>query len=187
MVLADLLPNIKSVPIIWKLKVHFSRFGICEKRKTDGASYFTSEQFERFFKDWNIRHEASSPRHVSWNGLSEVYVKIAKHILQKAKEDDRDPNLPVLEYSNTPLECCFSPSRLLMGLRLQSILPSTNKQLTSKTVNPNIAKKKMKELQIKSKAQFDKNAWKLSPLEIGELVHVQKDSLWEPAKMIFPT
>ena len=111
----DLLPNTKSVTIIRKLKVHFSRFGICEKLKTDGASYFTSEQFERFLKDWNIRHETSSPTHASSNGLSEVYVKIAKRILQKAKEDDRDPYLPLLEYRNTPLKCGFSPSQLLMG------------------------------------------------------------------------
>ena len=180
----DLLPNTKSVTIIRKLKVHFSRFGICEKLKTDGASYFTSEQFERFLKDWNIRHETSSPTHASSNGLSEVYVKIAKRILQKAKEDDRDPYLPLLEYRNTPLKCGFSPSQLLMGRRLRSILPSTNKQLTPKTVNPNFAKKKMKELQIKSKAHYDKNARKLPPLKIGESVHVQKDSLWEPAKII---
>ena len=42
----------------------------------------------------------------------------------------------------------------------------------------------MKELQIKSKAHYDKNARKLPPLKIGESVHVQKDSLWEPAKII---
>ena len=40
----DLLPNTKSITIIRKMNVHFSRFGICEKLKTDGAAYFTSEQ-----------------------------------------------------------------------------------------------------------------------------------------------
>ena len=71
----DLLPNTKSITIIWKMKVHFSRFGISEKLKTDGAAYFTSEQFEQYCKDWGITHEVSSPTHASSNVLAEVYVK----------------------------------------------------------------------------------------------------------------
>ena len=44
----DLLPNTRSVSIIRKLKVHFSRFGFCEKLKTDNSSYFTSDEFRSF-------------------------------------------------------------------------------------------------------------------------------------------
>ena len=71
-----------------------------------------------------------------------------------------------------------------MGHRLRSTLLSTNKQLTPKMVNPSFAKKKMKELQVKSKAHYDKNEQKLPPPKIGESVHVQKESSWEPAKII---
>ena len=68
----DHLPNTKSITIIRKLKVHFSRLGIPEKLKSDGASYYTSEPFQQFLKGWNISHEVSSPTHASSNGLSEV-------------------------------------------------------------------------------------------------------------------
>lgn len=152
--------------------------------KTDGAAYFTSEQFQRFCRDWDIQHEASSPTHASSNGLSEVYVKIAKRILQKAKDDDRDPYLPLLEYRNTPLKCGYSPAQLLMCRRLRSILPSTNKQLAPKTVDLNKARAKMKQLQVKTKEHYDKTARRLSPLKIGESVHIQRDKHWEPAKVV---
>ena len=62
----DLIPNTRSVTIIRKLKVHFSRFGICEKLKTDGAAYFTSEQFQRFLSDWNIKHESKAYYNISF-------------------------------------------------------------------------------------------------------------------------
>ena len=42
----------------------------------------------------------------------------------------------------------------------------------------------MKELQAKSKAHYDKTARRLPPLKTGESVHVQKNSLWEPANII---
>ncbi|XP_060558761.1 uncharacterized protein K02A2.6-like [Ruditapes philippinarum] len=170
----DLLTSTSSTCILRKLKVHLSRFGICEKLKTDNGTCFTSEQFQNFLKQWNIKHETSSPTHASSNGLSEVYVKIAKRILQKAKDDNKDPYLPLLEYRNTPLKCGWSPAQLLMG-RLQ-LLPQT--------VNHCEARKKMEELQFIRKNHYDKNAHKMKPLKIGESVRIRKDKYWEPAKVI---
>ncbi|MEW8548052.1 MAG: RNase H-like domain-containing protein [Candidatus Thiodiazotropha sp.] len=182
----DLLPNTKSISIIRKLKVHFSRFGICEKLKTDGAAYFTSEQFQQYCKDWGITHEVSSPTHASSNGLAEVYVKIAKRILQKAKDDNRDPYLPLLQYRNSPLKSCddMTPAQLMFSRRLRSLLPSTNEQLAPKAISPKVARKKMIESQTKAKEHYDKTARKLTPLKIGESVHVQRDKHWEPANVI---
>jgi hypothetical protein len=122
----DLLTDTKSITVARKMKVHFSRFGIPEKLKTDNAGQFTSDLFKKFTKNWNIIHEFSSPTNVRSNGVSESYVKIAKRILQKSKEQNIDPYIPLLEYRNTPLTCGYSPSQLLMGRRLRSILPSTN-------------------------------------------------------------
>lgn len=182
----DLLPNTKSITIIRKMKVHFSRFGICEKLKTDGAAYFTSEQFHQYCKDWGITHEVSSPTHASSNGLAEVYVKVAKRILQKAKDDDRDPYLPLLQYRNSPLKSCgdLTPAQLMFSRRLRSMLPSTNEQLAPKAIKPYIARKKMLESQVKTKENYDRTARKLTPLKTGDSVHVQRDKLWEPAKVI---
>ena len=182
----DLLPNTKSITIIRKMKVHFSRFGICEKLKTDGAAYFTSEQFEQYCKDWRITHEVSSPTHASSNCLAEVYVNVAKRILPKAKDDNRDPYLPLLQYRNSPLKSCddLTPAQLMFSRRLRSMLPSTNEQLAPKTVRPNIARKKMLESQVKTRENYDRTAQKLTPLKKGDSVHVQRDKLWELAKVI---
>lgn len=180
----DLLQNTKSTTVIRKLKVHFSRFGIPEKIKTDNGPQFTSQEFQSFVKQMSVKHETSSPLHPSSNGLSEVYVKIAKRILQKAKEEGRDPYLPLLEYRNTTLKCGYSPAQLLMGRRLRSIIPCTNKQLQPKIVNTKHARTRMQELQARSKFHYDRHAKSLKTLKTGESVYVQKDKIWHPGKII---
>ena len=42
----------------------------------------------------------------------------------------------------------------------------------------------MMESQVKAKENYDRTAQKLTPLNIGDSVHVQRDKLWEPAKVI---
>ena len=129
------LPDLKSTTVIRTLKVHFSRFGIPERLKTDNGTQFTSEQFQNFSKNWPFTHVTSSPNHQSSNGLSEIYVKHAKRTLRKAKDANRDPYLPLLEYRNTPLECGYFPAQLLMGRRLRSVVPTTDRQLLPGTIN----------------------------------------------------
>lgn len=182
----DLLPNTKSVTVIRKLKVHFSRFGSPMNLKTDNAAIFTCEQFQLFLKEWDIIHETSSPTFASSNGLSEVYVKIAKRLLQKAKESNTDIYMPLLQYRNTPLKCGYSPAQLLMSKRLRSNIPSTNNQLSPKLVKTSLVRKTMKNHKMKSKQYFDKSARKLPSLNVGESVRVQRGTLWEPATVIAP-
>lgn len=180
----DQLPKTTSKIIIQRLKVHFSRFGFPDTLKTDNGAYYTSEEFQNFTKKYNIRHMTSSPRHASSNGLAEIYVKIAKRILQKSKDGNTDPYVPLLEYRNTPLKCGFSPVQLLMGRRTKSILPVTNSQLMPQNVNHKTARNKMIEQQIKTKTYFDKTARKLPSINVGQNVRVQRNKLWEPGKII---
>ena len=42
----------------------------------------------------------------------------------------------------------------------------------------------MMESQVKTKENYDRTARKLTPLKMGDSVHVQRDKLWEPAKVI---
>ena len=84
---------------------------------------------------------------------------------------------------------CFSPSQLLMGRRLRSILPSTKNNIHLKRSIQVLPKRKYKNCRsdqkpIMTKKKKKKKARKLLPLKIGESVHVQKDNLWEPAKII---
>ena len=127
----------------------------------------------------------SSPTHASSNGLSEVFVKLAKRILQKAKDDNRDPYLPLLQYRNTPLKWCgLSPAQLLFSRRLRTLLPSTNEQLAPKVINSNFTRRKMIESQNKSKQHYNVSSRKLPSLKAGESVHVQREKNWVPAKVI---
>ena len=141
----------KSITIIWKLKVPFSRLEIPEKLKTDGAAYCNFEPFQQFLKEWNISHAVLFPTYTSSNGLSEFFVKHAKRILQKAKDDNRNQHLSLLQYSNTSLKSCgLSPAQLLFSRRLGALLPLTNKQLAPEVVDSNCTGK-MIESENKSK------------------------------------
>ena len=182
----DLLPIIKSITVIRKLKVHFSHFGIPEQLKTDNGPQFTSDEFSKFAKEWHFTHGTSSPNHQSSNGLSEIYVKHSKRILRKAKDANCDPYLPLLEYRNTPLPCGYSPAQLLMGRRLHSVLPSTNQQLTPAQVNIEKVRENMLALQEKSKFYYDQKAKPLPLIKPGENVMFQKNpgEAWERAKIL---
>ena len=182
----DLLPSTKSIIVIRRLKVHFSRFGIPEQLKTDNGPQFTSDEFSKFAKEWHSNHGTSSPNHQSSNGLSEIYVKHAKRILRKAKDANCDPYLPLLEYRNTPLPCGYSPAQLLMGRRLRSVLPSTNQQLTPAQVNIEKVRENMLALQEKCKFYYDQKAKPLPLIKPGENVMFQKNpgEAWERAKIL---
>ena len=140
----------------------------------DNGTQFTSEQFQNFSKNWPFTHVTSSPNHQSSNGLSEIYVKHAKRILHKAKDANRDPYLPLLEYRNTPLECGYSPAQLLMGRRLRSVVPTTDRQLSPETIHVKKARENMQKQKDKSKIYHDQKARPLPSLKIRDRVMFQK-------------
>ena len=85
----------------------------------------------------------SSPGYPQSNGLAEKGVGIAKKLLRKAKDSNTSPYLAFLEYRNTPLDCGYSPSQLLMSRRTKSILPITRKALKPQLVNDKNVQRKM--------------------------------------------
>ena len=46
-----------------------------------------------------------------------------KSLLEKAKDDNKDPHLTMLEARNTPVDNYRSPAELAIGRQLRSILP----------------------------------------------------------------
>lgn len=130
----DLLNSTSSISIIRKLKVIFSRHGVPEKLVCDNASYYASEMFTSFAKEWNFQVCHSSPLYPKSNGKAENQVKIVKRIFKKAKDSKTDPYLSILEYRTTPFNCGLSPSQLLIGRRLRSVLPCTNAQLVPQQI-----------------------------------------------------
>jgi transposase InsO family protein len=180
----DRLTDTKSVTIIRKLKTHFARYGICQKLISDNGPQFKSEQFAKFAENWGFEHSTSSPLYPQSNGLAEKTVSTAKRLLTKAKQDNRDPYLSILEYRNCPLECGYSPSQLLMSRRLRSVIPMTKEQLRQKTADENQVHDKLEKTRSKQKSYYDRTAKPLSPLKVGQNVRVQINRKWIPAKVL---
>ena len=180
----DKLPDTKSLTVIRKLKTHFARYGICQKLVSDNAPQFTSDQFSTFAREWGFEQTTSSPMYAQSNGLAEKTVQTAKRLLTKAKADNRDLYVAILEYRNCPLECGYSPSQLLMSRRLRSILPTTKTLLKPQTVNTQTVREKMKKSRSTQKHYFDRQAKPLPPLTEGQAVRIQMKNKWVKAKVL---
>ena len=101
------------------MKSIFARHGIPSVVRSDCGPQYTSEEFRSFSKLWGFKHEKSSPYYQQSNGLSERFVQLVKKLLQKAKQDGKDPYLSLLQYRNTPFENVGSPAHLLTNGRLR--------------------------------------------------------------------
>ncbi|KAI4880495.1 hypothetical protein NFI96_000640, partial [Prochilodus magdalenae] len=123
------LTNCTSSAVITKLKAAFARHGIPETVISDNGPCYSSTEFRSFSGAWDFRHITTSPRYPRSNGLAKRTVQTAKHILDKAKAENIDHYLGLLEHRNTPVDNLNSPAQLLMSRRLRSILPTTAKQL----------------------------------------------------------
>ena len=107
-----------AATVIKKIKNVFSRMGIPEVLRSDNGPQYAAETFEKFAKDWGFQHIPSSPEYPRSNGLAEKTVQIVKDLLEKAKEDNKDPYLAVLEVRNTPVDNYKSPAELAFGRQL---------------------------------------------------------------------
>jgi len=164
----DYLPDMRSETVISKVKMQFSRHGIPDTVMSDNGTQFTSEQFQEFSRKWKFKHTTSSPGFPQSNGMSENAVRTAKRLLQKAKADDKDPYLAILDFRNTPDQDGYSPVQKLMSRRTKTRLPTTKKLLSPKVakgVSRNINENKQKQA-----AYYNQHAKDLTPLQLGDPV-----------------
>ena len=118
------------------------------------------------------------------NGQAEIYVKIVKGILNKAKAEHKDPYLSILQYRNTPTDNLGSPAQLLMNRRLRSKLPVTLKHLKPKVISQKIVHEKLTQKQEKQKYFYDKSKRNLNDLRPGDTIRVQSEKKWEPGVVV---
>ena len=167
------LPSSRSSSVIAKMKSIFSRHGIAEKVISDNGPCYASQEFAEFAKQFDFTHITSSPHFPQSNGLAEKSVQTVKSMFSKAKADHKDPYLCLLELRNTLLAEGLSPSQLLMGRRLRSILLSTHTQLLPQSVDIPRFRQKLLHTREKQKSAYDKGAHNLKPLELGEPVRIK--------------
>lgn len=166
------------------LKRWFACHGIPRILYTDNGPQYASREFANFSKQWSFDHVTSSPHFPRSNGLSERFVQTAKTILKKCSEDDSDIQLALLLSRNTPRDNeLASSSHRLMGRRLRTPLPITQKslkpELVGNTTDALAAKR------IKQKEYADKGGREATEFTEMQQVMVQnpKSKTWEEGEI----
>ena len=113
------LTSTTSEAVITHFKSIFARHGVPEIVRSDNGPQFGSEPFRKFAQDWNFSHVTSSPHFPQSNGEAERAVRTIKGLLKKSS----DPYLALMAYRATPLANGFSPTELLMGRKIRTLVP----------------------------------------------------------------
>jgi hypothetical protein len=134
------LKNKDTTTIIKKLKNIFITHGIPKILIADNMP-FNSLIFKEFSKKWNFQIITSSPHYPKSNGLVKKAVHIAKQLIKKKIEENKDLDIAILEYRCTPIPGLeVSPAEILMDRLLRSRLPISNSNLKPK-ISENIKEK----------------------------------------------
>ena len=168
------LQDSTSKTVIKFLKKQFSTHGIPSQLLSDNASYYSSQEFKSFSKEWNFQHITSSPHFPRSNGLSERAVKSAKSLLRKCQKDNTDVQYALLLLRNTPRDNNLkSPSERLYSRKTNIGMPATEFCLQPrpvKNVQTNLYNKRMTQ-----KISHDKTAKPLPELLTNQAVRLQTD------------
>ena len=167
----DYLKDIWIVTVIAKLNKIFSTHGSPYKLTTDKGRQYTSEQFQQFVCDWDIRHITSSPAYPQSNGLAERVVRSDKELLEKCHRDKSHIFLVLLHTRNTTKCKLSSPAQKLMSRRLRSTIPMTE-EILKPAVQINVYKTLVKKRQ-QNKTHYYKSAKNLPDLQQGDTVRLQ--------------
>ena len=177
----DFLSSATSIGVIEKMKKQFARFGIPRMIVSDGGTQFTSNEFQKFTKEWGISHVFSSPGHQRSNGKAESAVKIVKHLMIKSLKDGRDQNEALLEQRNTPRQDTGqSPAEMMFGRSTRTKIPSITKR------GMPYDKEKRARKKAATKKCHDKKARDLSKLQNGQTVFFEHrdGGKWRAGKVI---
>ena len=167
--------------MIHALKVQFPRHGILEVLVTDNRTQFSLSEFAKFAKTWRFEHKTSSPRYPQSNGKAENAVKVCKALLKKARANNKDPLLVILDLdwrNNLSEGLGTSPVLCLMGRGTQMLLPTHTKLLEpkvdSQTADKLAKRKAMQEQRYNMKSQ------PLTPLQPGRAIRMKLpgDTKW---------
>ena len=172
-----------SASIISVLKSLFARYGIPEVFRSDNGPQYSSEEFSRFLKSLGVRHVPSSPYYPQSNGLAERTVQTVKRLFKSSA----DPLLALLSYRATPLPWCnLSPAELLMGRRLRTTVPQTDKQLVPKWSFLPEFRRLNKEFKQHQKYNFDRRhrVQELPPISDEQDVWISTDGEPTPGTVV---
>jgi transposase InsO family protein len=119
---------------------------------SDGRPQYVSFAIKQFAQSYGFQHIVSSPRYAQSNGLAERGIQTIKMMLKKSD----DPYIPLLSYRATSLANGHSPAELLMGRKLQTLLPIAPKQLKPELPNCRSLRENEKESKLKQIRNYDR-------------------------------
>lgn len=176
------LKNKTGTEVIEKLKTIFSIHGIPSIMICDNQPY-NSNECNEFAKRWCFKIITSSPHYPRSNGLAERAVQTAKNILKKARQENIDIELALLEYRNSPIPGLnVSPAQIMFNRRVRTKIPVHTKLLQPEI--PQNVHRKLMERQALTKNYHDTHAKKREQFREGESVLVRNGKVWEPVKIV---
>ena len=179
------LTNLTTRTMILKFKNLFAMHGIPQALRTDGATCFTSKEFQAFLADNDIKHEVSSPHFSQSNGLAERTVQLLKGFLKQ-----EDPNDALMHYRATPHAATgYTPAKLLFGREIRTHVPSI---LPMKTAQKHVPRSQVLSSDSahkeRMKKTYDKKHHVRPPNTFATNQQVRmkvvKKDLWQPATVV---
>ena len=107
-----------------------------------------------------------------------------KSLLEKAKDDNKDPHITMLEARNTPVGNYRSPAELAVGRQLRSVLPVNPNNLKIKTIDDDEFKERRRKDKEKQGKYYDQHTEEIKELRSGEAVRMLRDGKWEPVTVL---
>lgn len=161
------LAGITSRHVIDFMIDQFARHGIPTILVTDNGPAYSSLEFKKFLREWEIEQETFSPLYPQSNGKSERTVQSVKNMLKRCVDSGQDYRLSLLNFRATPRNGLDSPAQILMGRRLNTRLPITSGLLTEKVDNERNYKVLMTNRE-NIKKHYDKSAKSVKPFSLGD-------------------
>ena len=145
---------------------------------SDGGPQFTSEEFNIFLKNWNVKHITPSPHYRQSNGLAEACVKTVKKIVRGSwhrGEPNRDYLAKgLLLYCNTPRYNGASPAQLLFGRPIRDLLPAHRRSFEAEwQKSADELERQSAEVKQRVESAFDARSKTQVPLTVGDRVAIQ--------------
>lgn len=177
-------PN--SSKIISDLRKIFADTGVPLRFRSDNGPQFASYEFKTFLKLWNVSLCPSTPYYPQSNGHAEAAVKSMKTLLKKSvhegKLDEQKYFASLLEWRNTPKIDGRSPSQVLFGHPLRSLVPAHFKSFSSEWQNAaDLCDRKSAQYKKNTCNLYNKSAKDLKPIPVGSTVRIQNpiSKLWD--------
>ena len=174
-----------SKALIDTLREWFTIFGVPEECASDGGSTYISEETQKFFKTWGVKHRKSSAYFPHSNTRAEIGVKSMKRLLRDNTGPKGTLNTDkfaraVMQYRNTPLQGVgLSPAQILFGRELRDTLPFApgksgireEWRITADDRERALAKRHSLNLE-----KLNEHSKQLKPLQMGQTVLCQNQS-----------